>query len=190
MDGSVQPRTRADEALLRELYEKYAPRVYDRCRYLLRDDEEARDAMHDVFLKVHKTLGPKATSAQFRGEASPLTWMTRIATNHCLNLIRAKKAAWHERFRNEVKTQEKTHSGGMRLAEDKQLLRLCLLRCDVKTAEAAVYYFVDGMTQAEVSELVGMSAPTLRKRLRAFIESSREEIAKVLPGVTFKESLI
>ncbi len=184
MDGSTQLRTRADEALLRELYEKYAPRVYDRCRYLLRDEEEARDAMHDVFIKVHKSL------KEFRGDASPLTWMTRIATNHCLNLIRAKKAAWHERFRNEVKTQEKTHSGGMRLAEDQQLLRLCLARCDQKTAEAAVYYFVDGMTQAEVTELVGMSAPTLRKRLREFIQSSREEITRVLPDVTFKESPI
>lgn len=184
MVGLAQPAKRADEALLRELYERYAPRVYDRCRYLLRDDEEARDAMHDVFIKVQKNLGA------FRGDASPLTWMTRIATNHCLNLIRAKKAAWHERFRNEVKTQEQTSLGGMRLAEDQQLLRLCLARCDRKTAEAAVYYFVDGMTQAEVTALVGMSAPTLRKRLRAFIETSREEIAKVLPGVTFKESPI
>lgn len=184
MDGLVQPRDRQDEALLRELYEKYARRVYDRCRYLLRDEEEARDAMHDVFIKVQKNL------RDFRGDASPLTWMTRIATNHCLNLIRGKRAAWHERFRNEVKTQERTHTGGMGLAEDQQLLRLCLLRCDKKTAEAAVYYFVDGMTQAEVQELVGMSAPTLRKRLRAFIASSREEIEKVLPGVTFKESPI
>lgn len=184
MVGLAERPKRADEALLRELYERYAPRVYARCRYLLRDDEEARDAMHDVFLKVQKNL------AAFRGEASPLTWITRIATNHCLNVIRAKKAAWHGRFRNEMKSEEHTSQGGMHLAENQQLLCLCLARCDPKTAEAAIYYFVDGMTQAEIGALVGMSAPTLRKRLREFIQTSREEIAKALPGVTFKESPI
>jgi RNA polymerase sigma-70 factor (ECF subfamily) len=170
--------------LLAELYEKYAHRVFLRCRYILRDETEAQDAMHDVFIKVSKNLG------SFRGEASPLTWMTRIATNHCLNIVRAKKAAWHERYKQEVKTQPRESDRSITITEDQELLRLCLARCDRKTAEAAMYYFVDGMTQAEVCEAVGMSAPTLRKRLRKFIELSREEIKRVLPGAEFKESPI
>ena len=136
---------RADEALLRELYEKYAHRVFLRCRYILRDEAEAQDAMHDVFIKVSKNLG------SFRGDASPLTWMTRIATNHCLNIVRAKKAAWHERYRQEVKVQPRESDRSITITEDQELLRLCLARCDRKTAEAAMYYFVDGMTQAEVA---------------------------------------
>lgn len=173
-----------DDALLRELYETYAHRVFLRCRYLLRDEEEARDAMHDVFIKVQQNLD------SFRGDASPLTWMTRIATNHCLNLLRAKKAAWHERFRNEVKTHVREDENGAKHVENNELLRACLARCDKETAEAAIYYFVDGMTQQEVCELVGLSAPTLRKRLRNFIESSRAEIKLVFPEAEFKESPI
>ena len=138
--------------------------------------------MHDVFIKVGKNM------AQFRGEASPLTWMTRIATNHCLNVIRAKKAGWHERFKSEVATQEKSTTGGMSWKEDRQLLRLCLDRCDKETAEAALYYFVDEMTQAEIGTLLGISAPTLRKRLRAFIEQSREVITAHVPGAVFEEA--
>jgi RNA polymerase sigma factor (sigma-70 family) len=175
---------RADRELLRELYEKYASRVYDRCRYLLRNDEEARDAMHDVFIKVGKNL------SQFRGEASPLTWMTRIATNHCLNVVRAKNAQWHERFKSEVATHEKTHEGGLSWKEDRQLLRLCLAGLDKDVAEAAVYYFVDEMTQAEITTLMGISAPTLRKRLRLFIERSRAVIVSHVPGAVFEEAPI
>lgn len=171
-----------DEELLRELYEKYAHRVFDRCRYLLRDEEQARDAMHDVFLKVQKSLGA------FRGEASPLTWITRIATNHCLNVLRAKNAAWHERYRQEERLLPEGDSSQALHPEKKQLVRLCLARCDRQTAEAAIYYFVDGMTQAEVAEAIGVSAPTLRKRLREFIRVSREELEKALPGVQFKEA--
>ena len=44
-----------DRELLTELYTKYGSRVYARCAYLLRDKEEARDAMHDVFIKVTDT---------------------------------------------------------------------------------------------------------------------------------------
>jgi len=169
-----------DRALLRELYERYAPRVYERCRYLLRDEEEARDAMHDVFIKAQKNLDG------FRGDASPLTWLTRIATNHCLNVIRAKRAPWHEKYKKEVENNERAHEHGARATETDQLLRVCLNGCDKELAEIAIYYFVDEMTQKEITDLVGISAPTLRKRLREFIAHARVEIERAMPGVEFQ----
>ena len=138
--------------------------------------------MHDVFIKAQRNLG------SFRGDASPLTWLTRIATNHCLNIIRAKSAAWHEKFRQEVTTaaQAGLQDATTGQSERSQLINLCLDKCDRGVAEVAIYYFVDEMTQAEIAELVGISAPTLRKRLREFIRISREEIAAAVPGVQFQ----
>ena len=46
------------------------------------------------------------------------------------------------------------------------------------------------MTQQEICALVGLSAPTLRKRLREFIAIARDEIAKAVPGITFEEAPI
>ena len=174
----------SEQELLRTLYEAHAGRVYRRCLYLLKDPEEAKDAMHDVFIKVHKNL------AAFRGDASPLTWMTRIATNHCLNIIRARRAQWHNKLRDEAKTAEVSESLGATLKENRQLLTLVLARVDKEVAEAAIYYFVDEMTQAEVCAAVGLSAPTLRKRLREFIAVAREELEKAVPGIVFQESPI
>ena len=171
-----------DRALLGELYTKHGARVYGRCAYLLRDPEEARDAMHDVFIKVQRNL------AAFRGDASPITWMTRIATNHCLNLLRARHAAWHERYRREAEAAPPTEARGASLKENQQLLRLALAKVDAAVAEAAIYYFVDEMTQQEICTLVGLSAPTLRKRLREFIEVARAEIAQAVPGVRFEDA--
>ena len=176
-----------DRELLSELYTKYGSRVYARCAYLLRDKEEARDAMHDVFIKVQHNL------TSFRGDASPITWMTRIATNHCLNLIRAKRAAWHDRYKREVEGGV-THAAGAdvttTLKDNSKLLRLALANVDPELAEIGVYYFVDEMTQHEICALVGLSAPTLRKRLREFIALAREELAKAVPGVEFQEAPI
>ncbi len=176
--------SQADRQLLTELYRTHGSRVYSRCLYLLRDKEEARDAMQEVFIKVQRNL------AEFRGEASPLTWMTRIATNHCLNLIRAKRAAWHDKYKREVETGEHTKSLGPTLKENQQLLQLALAKVEPAVAEAAIYYFVDEMTQAEICQLVGLSAPTLRKRLREFIDVAREEIKKAVPGIEFQEAPI
>ena len=172
----------SDRELLTELYTKFGSRVYARCLYLLRDKEEARDAMHDVFIKVQQNL------TAFRGESSPITWMTRIATNHCLNVIRAKRAAWHEKYKKEV---ENAPLGELKsLQENHQLLRLAMAKVDADLAEIATYYFVDEMTQQEICALVGLSAPTLRKRLREFIATARDEIAKAVPGITFEEAPI
>ena len=44
-------------------------------RATLRQEEEAKDAMHEVFIKASQHL------SEFRGEASPLTWLYRIALN-------------------------------------------------------------------------------------------------------------
>ena len=85
---------------------------------------------------------------------------------------------------------EKAHTVGATLKENQQLLKLALARVEPEVAEAAIYYFVDDMTQAEVCQLVGLSAPTLRKRLREFIDVARAEITKAVPGIEFQEAPI
>ena len=81
---------------IRELYETYGRSVYRRCQYLLRNDEDAHDALHEVFIKVVERYDT------FRGESSPLTWLVRIATNHCLNLLRSRRAKWRDRLQQTV----------------------------------------------------------------------------------------
>ena len=62
-------RFKADAGLLAELYEKHAASVYARCRYLLRNDDEAKDALQEVFARALRAL------PEFRAAASPTTWI-------------------------------------------------------------------------------------------------------------------
>src|SRR5882672_7655071 len=50
------PGSPAPAGLLAELYEKHAAAVYGRCRYLLKDDAEAKDALQDVFVKALRAV--------------------------------------------------------------------------------------------------------------------------------------
>jgi RNA polymerase sigma-70 factor (ECF subfamily) len=153
---------KADDAraALRELYAAYGGSVFGRCHYLLRDRVKAEDAMQDVFAKALLHWG------EFRSEASPLTWLIRIATHHCLNVQRAERAPWHKRFARQQRARGEGHGGPQRL-EDRDTVRALLERLDVETQQAAIHYFVDEMTLDEVAAAIGRSVPTVRKRLES-----------------------
>ncbi len=71
---------------LEELYRRHAAAVYARCRYLLRDDDAARDATQDVFVRVLRAGDGRGA------EPLPTAFLLRAATNHCLNVLRAGRA--------------------------------------------------------------------------------------------------
>src|SRR5258708_4079892 len=56
--------------------------VYRRCQQLLRDDDKAGDAMHDVFVELVRHQG------QLEGTA-PSSLLNRIATHVSLNRLRS-----------------------------------------------------------------------------------------------------
>lgn len=155
------------------LYERYGRLVDSRCRFLLRDADAAQDATQEVFVKIMRNL------EQFRGDASPSTWILRIATNHCLNRLASERAGWRLRFRRHV---EHVDEAGLRAGIDPErarFVRQLLARFDPETQAIAIHYYVDEMTQEEISALLGRSLPTIRKRLAKFKRVARKEVGDV-----------
>ncbi len=170
--SNVSPKAPSPRARIAELYTSYGAMVFARCRFLLRDEEAARDATQDVFIKAFRAWD------KFRGDASPHTWINKIATNHCLNLIAADKAAWKDRFRRYVHHLD---DSGMLAGVDPdraRLVRQLLAKVSPEVQAAAIYYYVDEMTQEEIAELLGRSLPTIRKRLRTFQRVAQKELSR------------
>lgn len=141
-----------------EFYTRYGPMVLRRCRQLLNDEEKARDAMQEVFTKV--LLNQKRLKNQY-----PSSLLYRIATNTCLNIIRADRSSQFiddEDLLINIAMYDET--------ENKLILENLLdhifKREKKSTREIAVLHFVDGMTLKEVADRVGLSLSGVRKRLR------------------------
>lgn len=66
----------------KRVYELYAGKMLYLCRRYARDQDHAKDLLHDGFIKVFLNIG------KFRGEASLQTWISRIMVNNCLSAIR------------------------------------------------------------------------------------------------------
>jgi RNA polymerase sigma-70 factor (ECF subfamily) len=148
---------------LEQLYTRYAHLVYRRCLILLGDAADAEDAMQEVFVKAYQALD------RFRAEAAPSSWLYRISTNHCLNLLRSRRRRRRRLERQAAEAGLLERVDGDKL-EAAAVVRELLPRFDRRTQRMAVYYFVDGMSQQEVAAQIGASVPTVRKYLKKFIQ--------------------
>lgn len=76
---------RRESGGLQVLFERYHEKVFRLAFGLLGGREEAEDAVQDIFIKVfHK-------ADRFDGRAGFSTWLYRLATNHCLDVLRRRK---------------------------------------------------------------------------------------------------
>jgi len=110
--------------------------------------------------------------SSFRAEASPLTWLMKIATHHCLNLLRSEQT-WRSAFQRLRQPRPEAHH--VPAMEIREAVRHLLSRFDRETQAAVIHYHVDEMTLEEVAAVLNRSVPTVRKRLQHFAEQSGRE---------------
>jgi len=185
-------------------YEQYGPMVLRRCRFLLKDEERALDAMQEVFVKLLEN--------QHRLEGTyPSSLLYRIATNVCLNMLRSKSrsrtdynpdlieaAAGHDDVAGRAEARDflerlfaveeagrgaprgrrnessRTGSKGMGNADGNGAVQRDPARGPVSTREIAVMYYLDSMTYEEVARETGLSVSGIRKRLRTLKQTATQ----------------
>lgn len=71
-----------DRSAFELLMRRHNRRLFRLARATLRHDAEAEDALQEAYLSAYRTL------ADFRGEASLATWLSRLVLNECLGRLR------------------------------------------------------------------------------------------------------
>jgi RNA polymerase sigma-70 factor, ECF subfamily len=87
-------------AAFAELREIYAPRVYRKLVTITRNREDAEDALQDTFLRVYMALHT------FEERSSFYTWVTRIAINSALMILRRRRTRSEVSFDSPSETEE------------------------------------------------------------------------------------
>lgn len=151
-------------------YRRYAPMVFRRCVSMLRDEEQAADAMQDVFEQVLKRR-------ESLNDGAPSSLLYTMATNVCLNRIKRNKRTQTAPGGDLLETiaDEEDHVA-LTLARD--AIDFLLGRENeragrVSTRTLAVLHYVDGYSYEETAELTGLSVSGIRKRLRLLAERSQ-----------------
>lgn len=69
-----------------ELYERFARKMLGVCYYYTGSTDDAKDLLHDGFIKVFSKIG------QYKDEGSLEGWIRRVMVNNALNFLDKKKS--------------------------------------------------------------------------------------------------
>jgi RNA polymerase sigma-70 factor (ECF subfamily) len=160
-------RKRAASLLVRD----HAPAVFALCRAMVRDPRLAEDLSQDAFMYAFRALG------RFRGEASPRTWLLRIARNRCLDhLDRARRAPWAG-----SDAQPDNHAADLPAAyellsirQDAELAMSVL--SDIERA-LVVLHFGHGVAYRELADSFGLREGAVRMRISRALARMRAALA-------------
>jgi RNA polymerase sigma-70 factor (ECF subfamily) len=152
---------------LEQLYVRHSRSVYRRAREMLSDDDAARDATHEVFMRVVRAGGKVPAEPTCTG------WLHRVTTNLCLNQLRDRS-----RQSNLLTLKHAPETSVQPNGESRAAVLEILGRVPAELQEIAVYFFVDELTYDEIAQLLGVSRRTVSNRLAAF----RDLVTRLFPN--------
>ncbi|HOT62589.1 MAG TPA: sigma-70 family RNA polymerase sigma factor [Treponemataceae bacterium] len=141
-----------------ELYRKFGPMVLRRCRYLLKDEEQALDAMQDTFVRLieRRTRLSDVCSSLFY----------TVATTVSLNKIRSNKVRSSPETGNLLRAMAESGIVDHEKRVDASLLLDAIFaEAQEDTRCMAVLHYLDGLTLEETAREMRMSVSGIRKRL-------------------------
>ena len=146
-----------------ELVRRHRLATYRVALRMLGDESDAEDATQDAFVQAWRNL------AGFRADAAFSTWMYRVVTNRCLNMLRARR-----RTEPLPDDREAPASRPDRIAEARwqvEDLKLAILRLTPEQRAPLVLRELQGCSYEEIAETLDVSISAVKSRLhRARLE--------------------
>lgn len=163
---SLVDRCRRQEA---EAYDEFVNRfkctIYRIALRILKDQSAAEDAVQETLINVFRSIG------RFRGEAKISTWLNRIATNVCLEILRRGKKQKEDSFeelKNALEDSLLHNESPFNAVYQQELgsrLRSLLGRVSEKQREIVRMHDLEGLTIKEIAESLAISEGTVKSRL-------------------------
>jgi len=182
----IQRVRNGDSEAFRLLVERYQGRAYRLALRVLRDEEAARDAVQDAFVKAYTAL------ATFEGRSSFFTWLYRLVMNQCLDARRRDKSGREVAFEEgsglelepEASLLPVPEVDGVSFGPAATLMRKELLahlaraveQLPPAARETLLLREVEGLAYAEIATALGIPKGTVMSRLHY----ARKQLQKLL----------
>jgi RNA polymerase sigma-70 factor, ECF subfamily len=137
-----------------ELVRRHRSRVYALALRICRDGDDAEDALQETFIAAYRAL------PGFDHRARVSTWLYRIATNKCYDVLARRRPAADADALPEPADPRDPYAG----SERRQLLTRSLDALPEQFREAALLCDVCGLTPAEAGEVAGVPEGTMKSR--------------------------
>ena len=166
----VRKAKQGDQDAFQQLVERHQVRIFHHALRMMGNQQDAEEVLQDTFVQVFRNLDRFEERSRFS------TWIYRIATNEAL--MRLRKAS----RKREVFLEDTLGKDGERYAEEirdfarsaldqvlddevRQLLTRVLAELPEEYRAVFVMRDMDGLSNAEVAEVLGISVPAVKSRL-------------------------
>ena len=138
-----------DRGAFQRLYQASSPKLYGVALRILRRDDWAEEILQECYVSIW------VHARDYRpGLAAPMTWMTSIVRNRCLDWLRrpAFEVADAEGALTESAASENPGPlAELERAKDGRALARCLGELEAKQRQAIALAFYDGLSHAELA---------------------------------------
>ncbi|MCX7750389.1 MAG: sigma-70 family RNA polymerase sigma factor [Candidatus Bipolaricaulota bacterium] len=152
-----------DARAFRELYNRYADRVFRYALSLLRDRHLAEEVVQETMVALWKGAG------RFEGRSLVSTWIFGIARHQAFRLLRGEAKGARE---PEVRDEPDPAPG----AELAVRVRRALDKLPPEQREVVVLAFYGGLSYAEIAQVQGVPEGTVKSRMF----HAKKKLAEVL----------
>jgi RNA polymerase sigma-70 factor, ECF subfamily len=153
-----------------ELNRLHSDRLLRTAYRVTRNWPDAEDALQDAMLRAFSHL------KDFQEKSSFHTWLTRIAINSALMILRKKRGCYEMSFYGidgsgdnyecwEVKSPSEDPESGFERKEREALLRDAILRLPQVLREAVELQQARGYSHREIAQALSISVPAVKSRL-------------------------
>ena len=164
----VRKSQKGDMASFEELVARYRDKIYARAYSMMRNEEEALDLSQDAWVKGWQRL------AQFQGDSSFATWMTRIVINLCLDQLRKHKRQRSESIEameeeggveRHMPVVEPNPTAGLERVELRERIDKALAQLSVQHRTVLVLHEFEELEYKEIAKRMKCSIGTVMSRL-------------------------
>jgi RNA polymerase sigma-70 factor (ECF subfamily) len=140
---------KGDQSAQAALYRHYARAMFNICRRMMGDEEEARDVLQEAFIHAFSKLSTLKEVSTFS------FWIKRIVTNHCINALRKKKLVTADLQQAEAIEEPKEDLDYQKYQVEQIMKAVDALPAGCRTV--LNLYLFEGYDHQEISEVLGIS---------------------------------
>ncbi|MCO5171019.1 MAG: sigma-70 family RNA polymerase sigma factor [Planctomycetes bacterium] len=160
-DAALVERARAgDTGSFALLVDRYQQRVFWVARGMLGNDEDARDAAQEAFIRVYRSLDRFDVRLKF------YTWLYQIVVNLCIDMLRkqVKRRGVSLELVGDVAGQAGNGAGGLEASELRQRVYRVLDELPPKYRTVMVLSDLEGIGAKDIAHMTGTTHATVRWR--------------------------
>lgn len=153
-----------------KLIEKYQLKAYNIALRMLGNEEDAKDALQDSFIKIFNSL------SSFREESSFYTWIYRIVSNTCHDALKKRNKGSHisslTHYKNSLEGEIEDIKDDTvlpdKLMENKENVSVILEsieKLSLEHKQVIILRDIQGFSYEEISKIIDCSEGTVKSRI-------------------------